>query len=200
MFGFELRLWDRGYNFIAGVDEAGRGPLAGPVVAGAVILDPDFDISGINDSKLLSESQRESLFERIIHHARCWSVEKADSLEIDDINILQATKLAMGRAIGQLEEKPDYVLVDGNQRLTIKYRHQTIVKGDSKSASIAAASIIAKVTRDRIMVNFHKKWPMYNFASHKGYATKEHCRAIARYGPCPIHRKTFSKVKEFVNQ
>jgi len=197
MFGFEKHYWDRGYKTIAGVDEAGRGPLAGPVMAAAVILTPEFDISGIDDSKKLSEKAREALYERITAKAKTWAVALVDAGEIDRINILQSTKKAMVKAIHSLKAQPDYVLVDGNQRLKIDLRQQTIVGGDGKSASIAAASILAKVARDRLMARYHEKWPEYDFLAHKGYATKKHMEAIKKYGPCPMHRMTFNKVKEF---
>jgi ribonuclease HII len=198
MLGYEQRLWEEGFCAIAGVDEVGRGPLAGPVVASAVILPRSFDIEGIDDSKKLTARRREKQYDRILSEAAYWAIGQADVLEIETINILQASKLAMCRALEKLGVLPDYVLVDGNQRLDISYRQQTLIGGDGRSASIAAASILAKVTRDKIMAGLHQKWPQYGFASHKGYATRAHREAIQTHGPCPVHRKTFAKVKEFV--
>ena len=196
ILSIERTLWRRGYKAVAGVDEAGRGPLAGPVVAAAVILGPEFDVTGLDDSKKLPESTRLILYERICREALSCAVGMADAREIETLNILSATKTSMCRALDQLTTQPDYVLVDGNQKIPICGRQRTVVGGDGKSASIAAASILAKVTRDLIMAAYHERWPSYRFNTNKGYPTAEHRRAVARFGPCSIHRRTFSGVKE----
>ncbi|MCH5317253.1 MAG: ribonuclease HII [Eubacterium sp.] len=183
----------KGYNVICGVDEAGRGPLAGPVFAAAVILPDGHIIEGVNDSKKLSEKKREMLFDKIIEECVCYSVGTASEKEIDEINILQATYLAMKRAVDGLKIKPDYVLIDGNRMPPLDIPAETIVKGDGKSASIAAASIIAKVSRDRYMLELAKKYPQYEFEKHKGYGTKLHYEKIAEHGISNIHRKSFLK-------
>ena len=185
------------YTIIAGVDEAGRGPLAGPVVAAAVILDHSKPIIGVNDSKKLSETKREQLYSEIIDRAICWQVSIVSVQIIDEINILQATLKAMQNAVLALAVTPDICLIDGN-KVPSKISHfsKAIIKGDSKIASIAAASIIAKVTRDRIMLDLHKIHPEYNFASHKGYPTKEHLKAVDKYGILDCHRKTFNPIKQ----
>ena len=183
----------KGYNVICGVDEAGRGPLAGPVFAAAVILPEGHIIEGVNDSKKLSEKKRDMLFDKIIEECVAYSIGTASEKEIDEINILQATYLAMKRAVDGLEIKPDYVLVDGNRMPPLDIDAETIVKGDGKSASIAAASIIAKVSRDRYMLELAKKYPQYEFEKHKGYGTKLHYEKIAEHGISDIHRKTFLK-------
>ena len=183
----------KGYNVICGVDEAGRGPLAGPVFAAAVILPDGHIIEGVNDSKKLSEKKREMLFDKIIEECVCYSIGTASEKEIDEINILQATYLAMKRAVDGLEIKPDYVLIDGNRMPPLDISAETIVKGDGKSASIAAASIIAKVSRDRYMLELAEKYPQYAFEKHKGYGTKLHYEKIAEHGISDIHRKTFLK-------
>ncbi len=182
-----------GANFIAGVDEAGRGPLAGPVCAAAVILPDDAYIEGINDSKKLSEKKREELFDKIKSVALAYNIEMVDEKIIDEVNILNATYIAMNRAVDGLKIKPDFVLIDGNRIEGMSIPHETVVKGDAKSISIAAASILAKVTRDRYITEISEKYPEYNFAKHKGYGTKEHTEAILKYGPCEIHRRTFLK-------
>ena len=183
----------KGYNVICGVDEAGRGPLAGPVFAAAVILPDGHIIEGVNDSKKLSEKKREMLFDRIIEECVCYAIGTASEKEIDEINILQATYLAMKRAVEGLEIKPDYVLIDGNRMPPLDIPAETIVKGDGKSASIAAASIIAKVSRDRYMLELAEKYPQYEFEKHKGYGTKLHYEKIAEHGISDIHRKSFLK-------
>ena len=184
----------KGYKFICGVDEAGRGPLAGPVCAAAVILPPDCIIDGLNDSKKISEKKREMLFEQIIQKAVSYSVAYGTLEEIEKYNILEATYLAMNRAIDGLSQKADFALIDGNRiPKNIKIPCETVVKGDSKSCSVAAASILAKVTRDRLMLEYDKKYPQYNFAKHKGYGTKAHYEAIKEYGVCEIHRLSFLK-------
>lgn len=184
---------NKGYNVICGVDEAGRGPLAGPVFAAAVILPEGHIIEGVNDSKKLSEKKREMLFDKIIEECVCYSIGTASEKEIDEINILQATYLAMKRAVDGLEIKPDYVLIDGNRMPPLDVPAETIVKGDGKSASIAAASIIAKVSRDRYMLELAKKYPQYEFEKHKGYGTKLHYEKIAEHGISDIHRRSFLK-------
>lgn len=190
---FEKQIWAKG-RIPAGVDEAGRGPLAGPVVAAAVVLPDDCKIDGLDDSKKLSPSKRKKIFEEIKLVAISYAVGIVEPQEIDKINILQAALLAMEISVKKLTTKPDYLLIDGNQKTSLLLIQETIVKGDTKSCSIAAASIIAKVTRDTIMEEYHLTYPEYNFKGHKGYPTKEHYQAIKEYGPCPIHRKTFRGV------
>ena len=188
-------------NFlVAGVDEAGRGPLAGPVVAAAVILDPLRPIDGLADSKILSERKRDSLFEIIKTVALSWSVGVASVEEIDEFNILQATLLAMQRAVNGLAIQPDKVLIDGNRLPSLLIPAQAIVKGDSKVKVISAASILAKVERDKIMVDYHKKYPDFSFHLHKGYGTQQHLAEIEQFGILPIHRKTFNPVKTMLSQ
>lgn len=182
-----------GYRLVAGVDEAGRGPLAGPVFAAAVILKEGAVIDGINDSKKLSEKKREELFEKIKENAVAYSVYSADEKTIDDVNILNATYMAMNGAVDGLAVMPDFVLIDGNSIKNMQTPHRTVVKGDAKSISIAAASILAKVSRDRFMAEMAEKYPEYGFEKHKGYGTKAHNEAILKYGPSPIHRRTFLK-------
>lgn len=182
-----------GYTYIAGVDEAGRGPLAGPVYAAAVILPEEVFIEGINDSKKLSEKKREELFDIICEKALAYNIYSVDEKRIDEINILNATFEAMNGAVKGLTQKPDYVLIDGNRISGMEIPHETVVKGDAKSISIAAASILAKVSRDRYICKISEKYPEYGFEKHKGYGTAAHNEAILRYGPCPIHRKTFLK-------
>lgn len=192
----ELKAYEReykDYKFICGIDEAGRGPLAGPVVAGAVILPKDCDILYINDSKKLSEKKREELYETITKKAVSWAVGIIEQDVIDKINILQATYEAMRQAINKLSVQPDILLNDAVTIPDVKIKQVPIVKGDAKSISIGAASIIAKVTRDRIMQDYDKLYPQYQFGKHKGYGTKEHMSIIKDIGPCPIHRKTFIK-------
>lgn len=183
---------------IAGVDEAGRGPLVGSVLAAAVILDPERPILGLKDSKKLSATQREKLYLEITTKALAWSVAEASAVEIDEINILQATMLAMQRAVAGLQIKPDEVLVDGNRCPKLCYPVQAIIKGDQKVAEISAASILAKVTRDRQMFELDKIYPAYNFAKHKGYPTAEHILALKAFGPCAEHRKSFGPVAEYL--
>ena len=186
-----------GYNYICGIDEAGRGPLAGPVVVAAVIMPKDSMIEGVNDSKKVSEKKREKLYELIIEEAISYSVGIVDQNEIDRINILNATKAGLTEAVRTLKVKPELILVDALTNIdTCGVPYQSIIKGDAKSYSIAAASIIAKVTRDRIMREWDKVYPQYGFATHKGYGTAAHIKAIKEYGPCPLHRKTF--IKNFI--
>ncbi len=190
---YEEALLAHGYSSVAGVDEAGRGPLAGDVFAAAVILPRDFLPVGLNDSKKISEKKREKLYDEITENAIAYAIGRASAEEIDEINILQGTYEAMRRAVAGLKVQPDYVLIDGNPVTNMPFLHASIVKGDSLSASIAAASIIAKVSRDRYMLEMDALYPGYGFAVHKGYGTKLHKEAVWEHGPCPIHRKTFLK-------
>lgn len=191
MLEIEESLYEKGYKLVCGVDEAGRGPLCGPVVAAAVILKPGQMIDGVNDSKKISEKKREKLYEDIMANALAVGVGMSDVDVIEDVNILNATKLAMKQAISNLKIQPEYVLIDGNQMIDITIDAQTVVSGDAKSESIAAASIIAKVTRDRMLLEWDKEYPEYGFAKHKGYGTKAHIEAIGKYGLTPLHRKSF---------
>ena len=180
-----------GFACICGVDEAGRGPLAGPVCAAAVILPPDIQIEGLNDSKKLTDKKRRALYDVITEQAVSYGIAFADEQEIDEINILQATFLAMRRAVEQLTVAPDIALIDGNRAPGLSCRERTIVHGDALSASIAAASILAKVTRDRLMEEYDAQYPQYGFAVHKGYGTQRHYAALREFGACPIHRQSF---------
>ena len=194
----EREQWNNGYVLLCGVDEAGAGPLAGPVYAAAVILPRELEIPGLNDSKKLTEKKREALYEQITAQAEAWSVAFATAEEIDEIDILNARMLAMQRAIDGLSVRPDLCLIDGNRdhgsRVSIQTPHVTLTGGDGKSASIAAASILAKVSRDRcVSQELDALYPQYGFAKHKGYGTKAHYAALDEYGPCPVHRKTFLK-------
>ena len=191
---FEQEARRCGYRRIAGVDEAGRGPLAGPVVAAAVILPVRCRLIGVDDSKQLSVSERDRLYTVILKRAVLVGVGSATAEEIDQINILEATKLAMRRALAELSPAPDYVLIDAVSLTGVAMPVRPIIKGDALSLSIAAASIVAKVTRDRLMAQFHAVYPQYNFLSHKGYGTEEHLARLAEYGPSPIHRRTFAPV------
>ena len=188
------------YEWVCGVDEAGRGPLAGSVVAAAVILDPNKPIDGLKDSKKLSAKVRDELFGIIIRDSKAWCIAEASAVEIDSINILQATMLAMKRAIEGLEKTlgrlPDKALIDGNRCPKVNIEMEAIVKGDSKVQAISAASILAKVTRDRDMQVLHEAYPMYGFNQHMGYPTPMHVEALKEFGPCPAHRKTFAPVRE----
>ncbi len=191
---YEQNAVNAGYKVVCGIDEAGRGPLAGPVHAAAVILPMGLEIEGLNDSKKLTEKKREQLFDIICEKAIDYSIGVATEKEIDEINILNATFLAMHRAVEGLKIKPDYALIDGNQYPKIPFvTEETVVKGDAKSMSIAAASILAKVSRDRLMLEKAKEYPEYCFEKHKGYGTKVHYEAIKEFGPSPIHRVTFLK-------
>lgn len=193
----ELTMWEiedsLGLNVICGVDEAGRGPLAGPVCAAAVILPKHLQIPGLTDSKKLSDKKRRELFPIIQQQAIAYGIGLASETEIDEINILQATFLAMGRALSQLSIRPEIALIDGNRETDFGLPVKTVVKGDSLSANIAAASVLAKVTRDNILVELASQYPEYGFEIHKGYGTKAHYEALRTYGPCPIHRKSFLK-------
>lgn len=193
MLEFEHELYEKGIEFVAGVDEAGRGPLCGSVVAAAVILPKNEKIAGVNDSKKLSEKKREELYEVIKEKAVAYSVGIVDEKTIDEINILEATRLAMKKAVEGLSHVPEFVLVDAEKNVPISVPYMAIVKGDARSESIAAASIIAKVTRDHMIEELDKKYPEYNFAKNKGYGTREHIQAIKEHGLCEIHRKTFCK-------
>ncbi len=193
-YSYEKAAENSGFKLICGVDEAGRGPLAGPVCAAAVILPDDLEIEGLNDSKKLSEKKREQLYDVIIEKAIAYSVAYGTLEEIEEKNILNATFLAMNRAIDGLKTVADFALIDGNKIPTdIKIPAAAIVKGDAKSMSIAAASILAKVSRDRLLMEYDKKYPQYQFAKHKGYGTKLHTDLIKEYGPCEIHRLSFLK-------
>jgi ribonuclease HII len=201
LFEFDKKIYSDGFSFVAGVDEAGRGPLAGPVVAAAVVLGKNIEISGLNDSKQLSEKKRNALFEIIKKRALFYSTEVVDNEIIDKINILQSTFLAMFKCINNLQEKPDICLIDGNLKIpNLQFKQKTIVSGDAKSACIAAASILAKVTRDNLMKDFAKKYPQYLFEKHKGYGTKAHIEAVKKHGVCSIHRKTFSPIKGIIDE
>lgn len=193
---FEEQARRRGFHRIAGIDEAGRGPLAGPVVAAAVILPDHFSLPGLTDSKKLSARRRQLLYPEIYQQARAVGVGVASSEEIDHINILQATLLAMSRAVGRLSPPPDHLLIDGISGVPLPLSQQCIKQGDNRSLSIAAASVVAKVIRDRIMLCYHRQLPAYGFACHKGYGTLQHRTAIAELGPSFLHRKTFAGVKE----
>ena len=194
LWNFEHAAFAEGYRLVCGVDEAGRGPLAGPVCAAAVILPPDLEIEGLNDSKKLTDKRRRALYDIITEQALAYGIAFASEQEIDEINILQATFLAMRRAVEQLRQPPELALVDGNREPDFgAISVRTIVKGDSLSANIAAASILAKVTRDRFMEEQDALYPQYGFALHKGYGTQAHYAALREYGACPIHRRSFLK-------
>ena len=180
-------------GIVCGIDEAGRGPLAGPVCAAAVILPPDWEPAGLNDSKKLSPAQRDALYDEIIQKAIGWSVAYASEAEIDEVNILQATFLAMRRALAGLGTKPDFALVDGNRDPGLGIPTRCEIKGDGRYGCIAAASVLAKVSRDRLMEEMDRVYPQYGFLRHKGYPTKAHYEALAQFGPCPIHRRSFLK-------
>ncbi|MGI6274318.1 MAG: ribonuclease HII [Acutalibacteraceae bacterium] len=192
-YTYEHNAYLRGFTAVCGIDEAGRGPLAGPVCAAAVLLTEGLVIDGLNDSKKLSEKKRELLFSVIQENALAFGIGFADEKEIDEINILQATFLAMRRAFDAMQRRCDYVLVDGNRMPPMPVPGETVVKGDAKSPSIAAASILAKVSRDRVMLEYAKQYPEYQFEKHKGYGTKAHVEALRAFGPSPIHRRTFLK-------
>ncbi len=186
-------------HLLAGVDEVGRGPLVGAVVTAAVILDPARPVSGLADSKKLSEKKREALFDEIVEKSLCWAVGRAEPAEIDQINILQATLLAMSRAVDALAIQPEFVVVDGNRLPKLGMPAQAIIKGDGRVEAISAASIVAKVTRDREMADLDRQYPEYGFAAHKGYPTKVHMEAIQTHGVCGQHRRSFKPVREALN-
>ncbi|MBR6513976.1 MAG: ribonuclease HII [Clostridia bacterium] len=190
---YENKYFEQGYTWVCGTDEAGRGPLAGPVVAAAVILPEGLMIDGLNDSKKLSEKKREKLYDIIREEAVSFAICEASVEEIDTLNILNASQLAMRRCVEQLVPKPEVVLVDGNIARDFPIIAEPVIKGDALSPSIAAASILAKVTRDKMLVELDAQYPEYNFKKHKGYPTKEHREAVIKYGPSPVHRKTFLK-------
>ncbi len=204
MLAHEQRIWNQGFVRIAGVDEAGRGPLAGPVVAAAAVLDRSYAesesdglLKSVTDSKALSPALREELFAFL---TRCPSIRigigQAEPKEIDTLNILQATYLAFRRAVDALPAPPDHLLIDGNRAPEFAVPALTVIKGDARSLSIAAASIVAKVTRDRIMIDLDRRWPAFGFARHKGYPTRDHLSALHRHGPCPVHRQSFQPVRQ----
>ncbi len=203
-FEFERVLWNRGATRVAGVDEAGRGPLAGPVVAAAAILPVKWadaglphELEGLNDSKQLTRTQREQFFTFLTSCGQVeFAVAQIDAAQIDAVNILQATHHAMNEALAKLNPAPQHALVDGRPVRTMRVPQTAIVKGDARSYSIAAASVLAKVTRDRLMLEFDRQWPVYGFAGHKGYGTIQHLAALAAHGPCPIHRKSFAPLKQ----
>jgi len=200
---FETQLWQAGLSRVAGVDEAGRGPLAGPVVAAAVILPHTWAVSGfderlrdLNDSKQLTARQRDEFFALLTAHPEIrHAIASADAGLIDRINILQATHRAMNQALAELQPPPEHVLVDGLRVKSMLFPQTPLVKGDARSYSIAAASVLAKVTRDRLMLEYDRQWPVYGFAEHKGYGTPQHLAALAKHGPCPIHRRSFAPIK-----
>ena len=197
LFNFDKLYFDKGLRFVSGVDEAGRGPLAGPVVAAAVILSEETIIEEVNDSKKLTPKKREILFDKIKSQALSYGIGIVDSTTIDKINILQATFLAMKQALNELKITPELVLVDGNHTIPgLEIKQEAIVSGDAKSQSIACASILAKVTRDKIMDEYAKQYPQYLFEKHKGYGTKAHIEAINKFGACSIHRKTFAPLNK----
>ncbi|MDY3079405.1 MAG: ribonuclease HII [Oscillospiraceae bacterium] len=191
LWTLENEIYDSGVSLICGVDEAGRGPLAGPVCAAAVILPRGIEIAGLNDSKKLSEKKREKLYDEICDKAISFGIAFATVDEIEKLNILNAAMLAMNRAIAQLDPQPELALIDGNRNSAIEIRSQCVVKGDAKCADIAAASILAKVTRDRYMLEMAEKYPEYHFEQHKGYGTKLHYEALREHGPCEVHRPSF---------
>lgn len=195
---FEEKAWTLGYRLVAGIDEAGRGPLAGPVVASSVILPPAAGIRGIDDSKKLTPRKRALLYDAILNSAALVGIGVVNAAQIDRINILQASLLAMRLAVEKLPEKPHYLLIDGTFPIQMDIPQESLPKGDSRSISIAAASIVAKVTRDRLMERYDLDFPGYGFSRHKGYPTRVHREAISRFGACPIHRRSFAGVKEYL--
>ena len=199
----EKRIWKRGYKRVFGLDEAGRGPLSGPVVAAAVSIKPDFhipkELKDVKDSKQLSFGKREELYKAIVKNPNLkYGIGRVSPRMIDKINILQATKLAMEKAVKDI--KPDFLIIDGNFRIGLNVSQKSIIKGDQKVFSIAVASIIAKVSRDRMMIKYHKKYPQYGFNKHKGYSTELHRKMIKKCGPCRIHRKTFAPVRRILTE
>ena len=193
LWELENEIYEEGFELLCGVDEAGRGPLAGPVYAAAVILPRGLVIAGLNDSKKLTEKKREALFDPICEAAICYAVARAEVEEIETLNILNATFLAMNRAIGQLSPVPSLALIDGNRDTGIRYPSRTVIKGDGRCADIAAASVLAKVSRDRYMLEMAERYPQYGFEAHKGYGTAAHYAALREFGPSPIHRLSFLK-------
>ncbi|GHT56681.1 hypothetical protein AGMMS50233_09030 [Endomicrobiia bacterium] len=198
---FDGNFYNKWFALVAGIDEAGRGSLAGPVTAAAVILAKDLIIPDLNDSKQVSERKREQLFLIIKEKALAYAIKAVDNTIIDKINILQATFLAMSRAVLKLQIKPELCLIDGNHKIpNLPFKQEAIISGDAKSACIAAASILAKVTRDKIMKEYAKQYPVYEFEKHKGYGTRQHIESLKQYGPCPIHRITFAPISDIVSQ
>lgn len=200
LYQYEKELWKNGINLIAGMDEVGRGPLIGPVVTACVILPKDFVLEGLTDSKKLSEKKREEFYDYIMEHAISVGIGMMDDKVIDEVNIYEATKLAMYQAVEKSKVKPEHVLIDAMKLDKLEMPSTSIIKGDAKSISIAAASVIAKVTRDRMMIELDKKYPMYGFKSHKGYPTKKHIEAIKEYGLIDGYRKTFKPISEIVKE
>jgi len=198
LLAYERGAREAGYACIAGLDEAGRGPLAGPVVAAAVVLPDGLLIPGLTDSKQVSEQERDRLFDVVREQAVCFGIGMADERTIDEVNILQATIVAMERALEALVPRPDYLLLDAITLPRIRLPQKPLIKGDCRSHSIAAASILAKVTRDRIMLTLHERFPQYNFKKHKGYGTREHFEALKKYGPCEAHRRSFNPVAQML--
>lgn len=193
---YETEAWQQGYRLIAGVDEAGRGPLAGPVVAAAVILPTNINLPAVNDSKKLTPKQRELAYQNILETALDWGIGVVNEARIDRINILQATYEAMREAIFNLKSPPEFILVDGRAIPGLNIPQRALIDGDSLSLSIAAASVVAKVVRDQIMTGYDREYPEYGFARHKGYGTKAHREAVAKWGPCKIHRRSFGPIRE----
>ncbi len=200
LYQYEKELWKNGINLIAGMDEVGRGPLIGPVVTACVILPKDFVLEGLTDSKKLSEKKREEFYDYIMEHAISVGIGMMDEKVIDEVNIYEATKLAMYQAVEKSKVKPEHVLIDAMKLDKLEMPSTSIIKGDAKSISIAAASVVAKVTRDRMMIELDKKYPMYGFKSHKGYPTKKHIEAIKEYGLINGYRKTFKPISEMVKE
>ena len=198
LYQYEHDLWNNGINYIGGVDEVGRGPLIGPVVTACVVLPKDFYLEGLTDSKKLTEKKRDIFYDYIMEHALAVSVGMMDEKVIDEVNIYEATKLAMYQAINNCPIKPEHVLIDAMKLENLDIPSTSIIKGDAKSVTIAAASVIAKVTRDRMMIELDKKYPMYGFKSHKGYPTKKHIEAILKYGLIDGYRKTFKPISEII--
>ena len=200
LYEFEEKLYDEGFHLICGVDEAGRGPLAGPLVVAACILPPFLSIAGINDSKQLSAKKRKELYKVIVKNALAYKIVFVTEEDVDSLNIYQATKKGMLMAIAGLKNKPDYALIDAMPLGELEIPHNSIIHGDARCASVAAASILAKVTRDEYMEKMDIKYPNYGFKKHKGYGTKAHMQALEKYGPCKIHRKSFAPVSKFYSK
>jgi ribonuclease HII len=202
LYKYERDLWNNGTTFIGGVDEVGRGPLVGPVVTACVVLPKDFKLEGLTDSKKLSEKKRETFYDYIINNCIAYGIGECSPEEIDKYNILEATKIAMKKAIDKVKSQLDleYVLIDGNMKFDLDIPYLSIVKGDSKSISIAAASVVAKVTRDRMLIELDKKYPMYGFKDHKGYPTKKHIEAIYKYGLIDGYRKSFKPISDILEK
>lgn len=200
LYQFEEELYDNGYHLICGVDEAGRGPLAGPVVVASCILPPFLRIKGIKDSKKLSAKKREELYKIIVKQAIDYKIVFVSNEDVDKYNIYQATKKGMLEAISKLKVQPDYALIDAMPLHELELKHDSIIHGDARCASIAAASILAKVTRDHYMEKMDVKYPNYGFKKHKGYPTKDHLEALEKYGPCKIHRKTYAPVSKYFSK